>query len=171
MSTCWRGVGLGLLLTVPACAPPPPATPAPAPDAQPAPPSPSEAATPELAAESDAGSNPNAPSFDEEMKCRRDHCYIGGAKRCFDVCYRYNHPRHPQEHATCDDGCRRSYGVVQCEQACAFDRRAFASKVRSPVGACDQGVAICRGECADRENECELRCLTVLRQCEAEPPR
>ncbi len=173
---------LALALLVPCCSPPPAAAPEPPQNAAgPVAPEPGEelapdAAPPDVAppvAAPEAGPAPdaNAPSFDQEMKCRREHCYVGGARHCFDTCYKYNHPRDPQAHTACDDTCRHNYGIVECEQACALDRRAFGQRVSSDGAECANELTHCRRDCTPgRVNVCELYCLSSLRRCEARIP-
>jgi len=111
--------------------------------------------------------DPRAPSFDEEMKCRRDHCYTGGAAECLATCRKWNHPRRPKEHAACDDNCRHYYGLSECDRACALDRRAF-DPAAGAGGECGAKMAACRKCPSGRANVCELDCLTTLRNCEAQ---
>lgn len=113
-----------------------------------------------------AAPDPHAPSFDEEMKCRREHCYIGGAATCSRTCYKYNHPRSPEAHMSCNDSCRRNYGILECEQVCALDRRAF-DPAASARGSCAAQLIACRKCPSGRKSACELDCVTALRACEA----
>lgn len=64
-------------------------------------------------------------------RCSRKRCGDLG-KACFDNCYRHGHPRDPAGHTRCDESCRRSYRVDECEEACERSAGALADAGPAP---------------------------------------
>ncbi|MEZ4374073.1 MAG: hypothetical protein R3B07_24850 [Polyangiaceae bacterium] len=119
--------------------------------------------------------SPWRASFEEEMACRRAHCYTSGAAECLRTCYRYNHPRNPEGHERCNDNCRHNYQLDACDELCRVDKRAFAkvsavSRAGQPpsVPACSRSANACNAGCeTEPKNACLLGCIRELQRCEA----
>ena len=110
----------------------------------------------------------NLPTFDEDLACRRRHCYGPATKPCFDNCYRHGHPTDPQGHERCDQSCRDRFDIPACEQACARDRRAFTPLPGKAPAPCGGQLRECRkGRVSESPATCELQCLERLQRCEA----
>ncbi|HUT77557.1 MAG TPA: hypothetical protein VM285_07715 [Polyangia bacterium] len=167
----WRWTGLALPLLCCCSAQVPGSLPPAAPDLGPEPapaPEPPAAAPPAAAPEPPTPEEePGTPTYEEALECRKRHCYPPASK-CFQACYKYNHPNGPV-HDDCNDGCRRTYDVANCEAACARDRLAFEPIPSTVPGKCRKRMAGCRRDCDPARNgSCELRCLHDLRICESE---
>ncbi len=112
--------------------------------------------------------HPKAPHIDEEIHCRKRHCYPEAANACFDRCYKYNHPRDPATHERCNESCRRSWSVDSCELACSLDGRAFEPLRVTGQSACEAAFGDCRTSCDSNQPRCELHCIQELHSCETQ---
>ena len=110
----------------PATTAPAPATTAPAP-ATTAPAPATTAPAPATTAPAPASTAPARVPLEQELACRRAHCYIGAAAHCLDECVRRNHPRDPSGQERCTRACRASYRLDQCDARCASDPAAMGA--------------------------------------------